>query len=257
MINKNIISLSLIMVCNIEADSPRAIRLENYILSKIDGSFVNGDNIALTKKYQSNILDIILGKKTREGRLGSYEFEGKLYSAQELCKIEEQLGNTISSTQKQQLKTTLRKMRDDFERISESFKELARASRDMIAELISESCKKRNRSENSLILIWARSKENEYVLFDRHVTQVKDFVIFMTDLYNFLGDLVNSCPIAQRQFKERVEKFNKIRQLLPALSLSPEQQQQFLKEVQKRLNSITLAQIDAEKVKALYNASKH
>ena len=140
------------------------------------------------------------------------------------------------------------------EEVSLEFKELARTSKPIMAILIEESCQKRARANDSLIMVWAHSKENEYTLFDRHVKTIKDFDVFMIDLYNFLGDLVHSCPIGQRQFKDRLEKFSKIRKLLPTLSLAPAQQQKFMRYIQSQLNKLEANKIDAAKLKELYNS---
>lgn len=253
------VSISLLIISpSNAADGLRSVKLENSILKMIDGETlgINGENVALTKKYQSNILDILLGLKTKNGRQGSYQFDGETYNAQELREIESTLGGNATTEQRTQLQEALRKMRNDFEKISEAFREQAKASKPIIAILIEESCKKRNRNHDSLILIWSKSNENEYTLFDRHVRTIKDFEVFMTDLYNFLGDLVSSCPIAQRQFKERVATFGKIRKLMPSLSLTPQQQQRFLQYVQKQLGSLTVNSITPAKMKELYAASK-
>jgi len=259
--NKNIQSLSLALLITapyIIANHPvRTIKLENPILSMIDGKQVgiNGENVALTRKYQSNILDILLGPNTKNGRHGVYEFDGKKYNAQQLREIEEAFDHTTSHEHRDQMQVALKKMRDDFEAISEEFKETAKTSKPIMAMLIEESCQKRGRGNDSLILIWAKSKENEYTLFNRHVRSVKDFEVFMTDLYNFLGDLVASCPIAQRQLKERIEKFGKVHHLMQALSLTPEQQQKFLKYIQKHMNTLEVGAITEAKIKELYIAS--
>lgn len=249
-------TLTLLFTAPLTYTTPtRTVKLENNILSMIDGKQlgINGENIAVTKKYQAAILDIILGANTKTGRQGAYLFNGKHYNAQELRAIEEEFTSATPQGYRDQMHAALNQMRDDFERISEGFKDTAKASRPIMAMLIEESCQKRERGTDSLILIWAKSKENEYTLFNRHIKSIKDFEIFMTDLYNFLGDLVSSCPIAQKQFKDRLEKFGKIHHLLSVLAISPDQQQKFLKYVQNHLNTIDAASINEAKIKELYS----
>lgn len=258
---KIVLSLSLLLSVSIWAapqKNSRSIKLENPILSNIDGKQmgINGENVALTKKYQTNILEILLGTNTRDGKVGKYLFEGKKYSAQQLRKIEDKLGEKATPAQHQEIKTALKQMRNDFENISEEFKDIAKSSKSIMAYLIEESCQKRERGSDNLILIWSKSNESEYALFDKHVRTIKDFEIFMTDLYNFLGDLVSSCPIAQQQFRDRLEKFGKIRKILPQLSLTPTQQEKFFKYVQSKLNSLDTNSINLAKVKELYTQSK-
>jgi len=259
---KSIIILSISLLSSFpifakQATPLRSVKLDNSILSMVDGKQlgINGENVALTKKYQAQILEILLGVKTKNGRQGTYEFEGQKYGAQRLRFLENGLENNATPDQKKELHQALKKMRNDFEQISETFKDMARSSKPIMAALIEESCKKRGR-DDALILIWAKSKEDEYKLFDRHVKTVQSFEIFMTDLYNFLGDLVASCPIAQQQFKDRLAKFSKIKRLLSVLSLTPQQQQLFFKFIQSKLNSIDVNSINEAKVRELYNASR-
>ena len=78
----------------------------------------------------------------------------------------------------------------------------------------------------------------------------------MIDLYNFLGDLVNSCPKAQQQFKDRVAKFHKIKTMLPSLNLNKTDEAKFLRYIQTHLNDFSLPQINTQAIQTLYNTFK-
>ncbi len=246
----------------------RFIKLEHGSLRLADGRTIagigiTGETIELIKQYQSNIVKILKGGQNLIAKDGAivkyiyqYSFEGTSYSAQELRKIEETLGQKRSPKQSSELQEALKKIRSDFEYVSEVFKKIARASRSTMRALIEESCMKRNRDHNSLILLWARSNEDEYELFNRHIHSIKDFEIFMTDLYNFLGDLINSCPRAQAQFKERVIKFKKIKELIPSINVDKSQENRFLQYIHDKLDTIQLKEINSTKVLDLYKSFK-
>ena len=255
---KKLYTLALLTVSLHSVIHSHTIKLDNSLLHSIDGKNIgiNGETVALIKKYQSNIIDILMGKRTPDGRAGWYEFEGKLYTAQELREQEDALGKTRSPQQSALLQQLIMQIRNDFETISADFREIARSSRAMMLFLIEESCTKRGRGNDSLILVLARSKEDEEVLFDRHIKTVKDLETFMTDLYNFLGDLINSCPKAQAQFKDRVEKFTKIKKLLPTFNMSQQDEARFLRFIQAKLNDLSATQITNQTIQDLYSTFK-
>src|SRR5579862_8739172 len=100
--------------------SPSPIKLESEILLDFDGSSIGitGAVIAQIKKYQSKIIDLLLGTKDHATgkRNGRYEFEGTLYSIQELTKMEE------AQPHNPQFSVCLKQARRDFEAISLGFR---------------------------------------------------------------------------------------------------------------------------------------
>ena len=54
-------------------------------------------------------------------------------------------------------------------------------------------------------------------MFEHHVTSFGHYYHFLTDLVNFLMDLVHSCPKAETQFKDRVAKWSAVKAILPAV----------------------------------------
>ena len=84
-------------------------------------------------------------------------------------------------------------------------------------KLVEESCRKRDKMD-SFLLNWAEQKVGqEEEGFDRYITDATKLDSFCVDLLNFLGDLVRSCPKAQKLFITRVKKCKKIHQMLPKL----------------------------------------
>ena len=232
------------------------IKLESEILEKVDGKSigVTGESIALIKQYQSEIMKILLGEKTRSTntRIGKYLFDDKKFSMQELSRLENEQGNDA------RFKTILRTIRDDFEKVSGPFQKILQdpGVKTVMGYLIEESCIKRNRL-NSLLYIWSQApNRNEYELFELHIKSIRDFEIFLIDLNNFLGDLVYSCPNAYAQFKEHVEKFNQAQPLVAGLSLTKEQQDLFLKYMNTALLTISKNDITKNKIRDLYNNFK-
>jgi hypothetical protein len=234
----------------------RPIKLESVFLEKVDGKAigVTGESIALIKQYQSEIMKILLGEKTKStnARIGKYVFDGQKYSMQELSKLETEQENSS------RFKAVLRTIRDDFENVSRPFQTILQdpSIKKIMGYLIEESCTKRNRL-NSLLYIWSQTPEkNEYELFELHIKSIRDFEIFLIDLNNFLGDLAFSCPRAYAQFKDHVEKFNSAQQIALGFNLTKEQQDLFAKYLNTALLTIAKNEITQNKIKELYNHFK-
>jgi hypothetical protein len=226
-----------------------AIALKAPILSTIDGlSFgIDGDTMAMMKQYQSQIRAILHGKLQANGtRQGWYQFEGSSYSVVQLHPLEEQYPHNP------RFRKLLKQMRSDFEAISEPFKKIVGNVKSVMAILIDESCEVRKRRDNCLLSIWAHTDQmNEYELFDTHVKTTHDFAIFLTDLYNFLGDLVDSCPKARRQFAERVEKYKRVKELLPRTSIPLAEHGKALNKINNQLGKIQKNEITPAKIEEL------
>ena len=230
----------------------RSIKLQSGILSKVDGIFFDGETIGPLKRYQNNLRDFLTGKRTPDGkRHPQYTFEGKPYTMQELSKMETTRGSNV------ELKERLRQIRSEFEDFSLEFRGVARGSKPFMATLVEESCARRGRLHNSILYIWAKTDEaEEEQLFDDHVHTIRDLEMFFTDLHNFLGDMMESCPKARRQFQEKVIKFNKIKRLLPEMGLSLETQKEFLKQINHSLAKLKVNDIDLKSVHKLFDEFK-
>ena len=183
-------------------------QLEAEILQSVDGIFMDGPTIAAIKKYQMDSRTILFGKRQEDGtRQGTYIFEGNPFSVIQLCEIESQ--GRISKGETTRL---LGEMREDFERVAAPFRDIARNFRSVMAELIYESNRKRKRTD-SVLNRWANPHaKDERALLDEHVKTIKDFETFVVDLYNFLEDLVHSCPKGIKLYEEwKTEQLKKAR----------------------------------------------
>ncbi len=231
------------------------ITLNSLILTHADGRFpigINGEVVALIKQYQGHITTLLRGKKTRFGYEGIFDFEGKKWTVQELRELESTRGIN------HHLATARHKVIEHFQHISQPFRQLIGefGIKPLMAELIAESMAKRERPE-SLLYVWAKMDEqHEQELFDTHIKSMQDLEFFMIDLNNFLGDIVYNCPRGYAQYKEHLEKFNKVVPFLKELRLGKEQRELFLKYVNKKLFTIAKNDISLEKVQELYNEFK-
>ncbi len=259
-INKLLTTLSLsLLFSTIHGEEPaysihtRSIKLESSMLSRIDGIFFDGETIGPLKRYQNSLRDFLIGKRGLDGkRYPQYTFEGKAYNMQELSQLETTRGSNS------ELKELLRQIRLEFETLSEEFHGVARGSKPFMAVLVEESCARRGRLNNSLLYIWSKTDEaGEQELFDIHIHTLKDLEMFLTDLHNFMGDLMASCPKALRQFQEKVAKFNKIKSLLPQLGIPQESQLPFLKQINHSLAALHVADINPDSVRKLFNEFKN
>lgn len=229
-------------------------KLDVPILEKIDGINIlglgiNGTTITMIKQYQSEIKKILVGELQKDGsRKGKYQYGDEKYSAQELQATEAEVGTNP------RFRKMLKTMRTDFDEASKPFREIVSMAKGFMKFLIEESCKKRNRVD-SLLNVWAHSDQKDEVLFDTHVKNIRDFAIFTTDLYNFLSDLVESCPKAQAQFIQRVEKYKKVKQLLPQTDIAQNDYLQALNSINPKLGKIKLEEITVKKIKELANIS--
>lgn len=103
------------------------------------------------------------------------------------------------------LDTILVNAKQDFENLVAQFISQASGTKGFLVILISESCLRRHR-QNSLLLAWASAPEgHETVLFHNEIVTFKGLSLFCEDLTNFLGDLIESCPIAKAQFKQKLK----------------------------------------------------
>lgn len=260
------ISFSILMLLSTHMQPTTSpVRLVSEVLVDFDGSSIGitGNVIARIKKYQSKILDIIMGAKDHASgkRHGKYEFQGQLYSVQELAKLEESL-SVKSEQQIAQFTAALKKIRHDFEFISIEFRPVIHGAKAIMSNLIEESCKERNRMD-SLLLAWAQTQEkNEMELFDQNLKSIKSFEIFMIDLYNFLEDLVHSCPKAHKQFNDQLEKYKsehadkvkRVKELLSKCSVKPHNEAAFLVFIGQALDKIPAQEISQQKITALIHA---
>jgi hypothetical protein len=202
--------------------SKEAVILESPVLKLVDGTFFNADTIEQMRNFQRLILALILGDQTPDGsRVGRYEYKGKKYGIHALALIEQQMNQSSSAESPemvedaQQLLVTLQEAKNDFIKLSEEFKSMAQGAKQTMVKLIEESCSKHGRLDSVFLILVRAKDDNETTTFDMHVVSLTLLESVCIDLLNFLNDLINSCPKANMQFKLRLEKWAKIKGILP------------------------------------------
>lgn len=199
----------------------RGITLESSVIKLADGTFINADKVEFIRKFRGTLLKFILGDLLPNNqRKGKYSFGGKWHTIESLARIEQEISNLTDQKHVEMrlnLQALLTHAKADFIVQSNEFIESGRGAKNIMIVLIQEDCQKRNRN-NSLLLEWAQTKEGqESTMFERQVKSFGDYYHFLTDLINFLMDLVHSCPKAEQQFKDRVAKWSAIKEILPVV----------------------------------------
>ena len=216
-------ALAMLMLVSCSAvihaqESPMIINLCPDIIDMIDGKSygIHGELVGAVYKIARDVQAMQLGRRTPQGRVGTYTFEGQPHSIKSLAIIEKEVNTALKTAKandraslekrKVSLNALLKTMKQDFNKAVEPFLGQARGAKEPMFLLISESCTKRNRPK-SLLLNWAHSSDDEMVAFDKSVTSFALFEDFCGDLVDFLGDLVHSCPKARAQFERLKEEY--------------------------------------------------
>jgi len=203
------------------AHAEGSVVLESSVIKVADGTFINADKIEFIRKFRRKLLDFILGELLPNNqRKGRYNLFGKFHSVESLARIELEVSNSLSKKDietQAALRELLTHAKADFIVQSNEFIESGRGAKNIMIVLIQEDCHKRNRPD-SLLLEWAKTKEGqESTMFERQIKSFSDYYHFLTDVVNFLLDLIHSCPRAEGQFKDRVAKWSAVKALLPTI----------------------------------------
>lgn len=135
-----------------------------------------------------------------------YNFNNHNYSLEQLKTVEDTLLKEhldLSSTQKESFGVLMNYVQADLLDIVEPFLKNIHAAKDVMIELIQESCQLRN-NNNCYMLKWSKlkSNESERVIFKRDITTFHSLGQFCSDLVDFLGDFASSCPVALENLKK-------------------------------------------------------
>ena len=134
-----------------------------------------------------------------------YSLHGKSYSIKELQDIEATLckeNKELSHGQKEAFAIAMIQAQSDFLGIVEHFLVHAKDAKELVIELIEESCQLR-KNNDCYVLNWSNSKssESERVMFKRDIITFHALKRFCSDLCDFLGDFASSCPHALENLK--------------------------------------------------------
>lgn len=238
------------------------VKLDSEIVKFADGTLIDADKIEFIRKFRRTLLTFLVGDELPNGkRKGLYKLADKYYNIKELAALEQEVmaqSDQKSYNLRQVLKELLVSAKADFIIKSKEFIESGRGSKKILIMLIEEDCKKRKRPD-SFLLDWAYTKEgHEATTFEQKIKCFSDYYHFCTDLVNFLLDLTHSCPKAEKQFKDRVAKWSKVKELLPVIMKKAHVKQEnineadFLKYLKERhLDQIALSDITCNVIEPL------
>lgn len=170
----------------------------------INSDMLNGTAKAATEKVITFITERNIGKIYSSPII--YDFYGKKYSLENLKTIEEALLKehlALTPHQKEVFGILMNYAQADLLEIVEPFLTAIHAAKDLMIELIEESCNLRQ-TQNCYMLKWSQLKNNdsEKVIFKRDIVTFAELTKFCSDLVNFLGDFASSCPHALENLKK-------------------------------------------------------
>lgn len=269
-LKKIIIFLPLLINSTSMIAAEKNIILESPVIKMADGTFINADKVEFIRKFCRTLISFLKGEQQANNqRKGKYHFCGKWHSVESLARIEQELATALSQETDLKKRTAIENnlaaleevlihVKADFIVQSTEFIESGRGAKGITVILIQEDCQKRNRPD-SLLLEWAKTKEGqEATMFEYQINSFNDYSHFLTDLINFLLDLVHSCPKAESQFKERVEKWSTVKTMLPMILKKAHiksddiNEIEFLKYLKERyLDSIALHEITPQVITPL------
>lgn len=184
------------------------------LIAIIDGkSFgFHGELVGSLYKLARDIQSMQLGKLTGDGRVGGYIFQGQPHCIKSLALLEKMTENYLkdctikdrASYEKTaaELAVQLKKMKQDFKPMVSPLIGMACGAEDIYALLLRESV-----PAGSPLLNGSDKFDTDMTDFDKCIISFRLFDQFCTDLVNFLGDLVYSCPKARAQFEELKENY--------------------------------------------------
>jgi hypothetical protein len=169
----------------------------------INSDFANGPTKPAIEKITTYLQDHRCGSEYQENLL--YSLHGKSYSIKDLEEIEATLNKEnkeLSHGQKEAFAVIMIQAQSDFLGLVEHFLINTRDYKELMIELIEESCQLR-KNNDCYILRWTHldSSQPERVVFKRDIITFQALKKFCTDLHDFLGDFASSCPHALENLK--------------------------------------------------------
>lgn len=169
----------------------------------IDSDFLNGTIHASREKAMAYLTQQLQAQEYKKAI--NYHLGNKYYSIKELQMIEQTLqkeNKPLSESQKELFAVVLIQAQADFLTIVEQFLINAKAARELIIDIVAESCNLRQKKD-AYILKWSRidPSESEKDIFKRDVNTCTSLSQFCTELIDFLEDFASSCPHALENLK--------------------------------------------------------
>lgn len=181
----------------------QAYTKEDDEITIINSGAFDGNHKDAAEKVAAALQELKIGSALNSPVM--YEFFGKKYSLENLKIIEETMLKEnlhLSSQQKEAFGILMNYAQADLLEIVEPFLVSIHAAKDLMIELIEESCQLRQ-TGRSYMMTWSQLKGNdsEKVIFKRDITTFQELAKFCSDLVNFLGDFASSCPHALESLK--------------------------------------------------------
>ncbi len=169
----------------------------------INSEFLNGNIKSSADKAISFLQNQKIGSEYKEPIL--YNFMNKSCSINDLQAIETLLiqeHKSLSAHQKEMMLILMLQVQSDFLSIVEQFLINARDSKELMIELIEESCALRN-NKDAYLLHWAHlnTNESEKNIFKQDINSFYKLCKFCAELIDFLGDFGSSCTHALANLK--------------------------------------------------------
>jgi hypothetical protein len=224
---------SLISLYTTPASIDSRVFFESDLLAFADGKSygVNADHIGMTLQLIHELGKMLDGEKTAVGHVGIFTFQETRHTTKSLRALEasydaelieihgmhvDKNNATAMKSKKQREESCIQKqallqvyldeVKKYFNTKVTPFMSYAHGMKDIIHELISESCRKRNRND-SFMLTWGECEEGkETEKLHKGITTFKALDLLVLDLVNFLKDFVHSCPKARVLFIELVKQ---------------------------------------------------
>lgn len=212
------ISLEIGSLWAASAADDKPILLTDPILSAVDGIVINANNINNSllagrmllifmdggnlKSLPSKDLEV-RGKTYLLEDLLSTNFRGKKCTLTELVKYEEKATTT---QEKDEIKAALQDAKKKFNLFMNRSMAEARGTKQMAQRLMNDSLSKRKRTDSPLIKYAKVQEGKEEESLEKDISSFKLLYTLCHDLFNFLRDIVNSCPKAVADFKARQQK---------------------------------------------------
>lgn len=170
----------------------------------INSEFLNGPIKQSADKAIAFLQSQKVGIEYKEPIL--YNFMNKMCSINDLQSMEkllEQEHKHLSSAQKETMLILMLQVQSDFLNIVEQFLINAKEAKELMIELIEESCTARN-NKDAYLLHWAymNTNESEKVIFKRDMHSFYSLCKFCAELIDFLGDFGSSCTHALANLKK-------------------------------------------------------
>jgi hypothetical protein len=174
----------------------------------INSEFLNGNIKTSADKAITFLQGQKNGTEYKEPLL--YHFMNKTCSINDLQAIETLLAQenkSLSAHQKEAMLILMLQVQSDFLSIVEHFLINAREAKELMVELIEESCALRN-NKDAYLLHWAQFKTNEpeKIIFKRDINTFYNLCKFCAELIDFLGDFGSSCTHALANLKKLQNK---------------------------------------------------